>query len=391
MKLLVVSHTPHYLLDGVPAGWASTVREIDQLAQLFESVTHLAVLYPGSAPQNSIGYRAKNIQFLPVKPAGGESWKAKPGILLAYPQYWLKLQRAISQLDEHDCIHVRCPANLSLLSICWLAITSRPRYRWVKYAGNWQPADPQPLSYRFQRWWLKRNFHRGTVTVNGKWPQQEPHVFSFLNPSFSLQEVRASRRSVLTKQLGTSIRLLFIGRVEEAKGTGRVIEIARILHERGIKFQVDIVGDGERLSAYQAEVKRLMLDGSFLFHGWLNRDDLAALYAQAHFLVLPSASEGWPKVLSEGMSYGVVPLAGAVSSIPQILKDFQTGKALDTYDPAGFERAILGYLADPDQWKAESLAGIEAAKHFTYEHYLEQVRGMFQSAWGVNLSLRTEA
>ena len=387
MKLLVVSHTPHYLQDGIPVGWASTVREIDQLARLFDSVTHLAVLNPGSAPQSSVGYQAKNVEFLPVKPAGGESWKAKPGILLAYPQYWLKLQRAISQLDEQDCIHVRCPANLSLLAICWLALTSRPRCRWVKYAGNWQPAGKQPYSYRFQRWWLKRNLHRGTVTVNGKWLQQQPHVYSFPNPSFSQQELMASKVSAASKQLEPTIKLLFIGRVEEAKGTGRVIEIARLLRDRGVKFHVDIVGDGEKLSLYQAEVKRLMLDESFLFHGWLNRDDLSGLFAQAHFLVLPSASEGWPKVLSEGMSYGVVPLAGAVSSIPQILNDFQTGQALDPYDPAGFVQAILGYAAHPDQWKAESLAGLAAAEQFTYEQYLQRVIDMFQRSWGASLSL----
>ncbi|MCU0485615.1 MAG: hypothetical protein MUC85_05830, partial [Anaerolineales bacterium] len=271
MKLLVVSHTPHYIQDGNPVGWAPTIREIDQLAQVFDSVTHLAVLYPGSAPQNSIGYQAPNVHFLPVKPAGGESWKAKPGILMAYPQYWYRLNTAMAQLKDTDCVHVRCPANLSLLAICWLAVASRPRYRWVKYAGNWQPSDKQPLSYRFQRWWLKSNFHRGTVTVNGVWPNQEPHVHSFPNPSFSRQDLLVSRISAISKQLEPTLRLLFIGRVEEAKGVGRVIEIARLLHDRGIKFQVDIVGDGEKLSLYQAEVKCLRLDGSILFHGWLNR------------------------------------------------------------------------------------------------------------------------
>ena len=185
------------------------------------------------------------------------------------------------------------------------------------------------------------------------------------------------------------IKFLFIGRVEDEKGTGRVIEIAHHLQARGIEFQIDIVGDGSKRSEYQSDARRLMLEERSLFHGWLNKDDLKVLFQRAHFLLLPtSASEGWPKVLSEGMAYGVVPLAGAVSSIPQILNDFHTGKALDPFDLSSFVRAIQGYLANPQQWQAESMAGLQAAERFTYEHYLQQVRDMLNEAWGINLSLR---
>jgi len=41
MKLLIISHTPHYLQEDQVQGWGSTVMEIDQLASLFDEVVHL--------------------------------------------------------------------------------------------------------------------------------------------------------------------------------------------------------------------------------------------------------------------------------------------------------------------------------------------------------------
>ena len=112
---------------------------------------------------------------------------------------------------------------------------------------------------------------------------------------------------------------------------------------------------------------------------------LADFYAQAHFLVFPSASEGWPKVLSEAMAYGVVPIAGVVSSIPEILGNTGAGVAIPPHNIEGFVKAVLNYINHPDRWRAASRAGVAAASQFTYEYYLKAVKRMFQEAWGLTL------
>ena len=42
-----------------------------------------------------------------------------------------------------------------------------------------------------------------------------------------------------------------------------------------------------------------------ILKGNCSRDEVIKAYQKSHFLVLPSKSEGWPKVLSEAMAYGV--------------------------------------------------------------------------------------
>lgn len=81
--LLIVSHTPHYKRMGQVVGWGPTVREIDQLANLFEKIIHLAVLYHGDAPASSLSYQSQNVEFIPVIPSGGDSLIEKLGVLCA--------------------------------------------------------------------------------------------------------------------------------------------------------------------------------------------------------------------------------------------------------------------------------------------------------------------
>jgi len=121
------------------------------------------------------------------------------------------------------------------------------------------------------------------------------------------------------------------------------------------------------------------------FQGWIPKPALKNFYVKAHLNILPSQSEGWPKVLSEGMAYGVVPVAGAVSSIPQILTKTRAGVSIDPFDIDGFVAAIQKMINEPEVWKFYSQNSLTYAPLFTYEHYLSSVKGLFKDAWDVDL------
>jgi glycosyltransferase involved in cell wall biosynthesis len=110
-------------------------------------------------------------------------------------------------------------------------------------------------------------------------------------------------------------------------------------------------------------------------------------FGAAHFILLPSRSEGWPKALSEAMAYGAVPVAAAVSSIPQILRATGAGVALLPDDTDGMAGAIARLAADPAAWSAASRAGVAAARLFTYRAYQAAVADLFARAWGIDLPL----
>ncbi|MEZ4539454.1 MAG: glycosyltransferase [Chloroflexota bacterium] len=386
MRLLIISHTPHYHSDEGIVGWGPTVRELDYLAALFDQVTHVAVGYPGHPPASALPYKASNLRVRLLAPAGGESWRDKLGILTAYPAYARVLREEMSRADA---VHVRCPANISLLALWLLGRMPAPRYRWVKFAGNWQPDTREPWSYRLQRRWLAENRHRGVVTVNGRWPQQPAHVYTFDNPCLTDEEIDQGGALAAARQFRLPAELLFVGELNEGKGVGRVLRVAQALRARGIPFRLRLLGDGPDRPRYEAWARdKGLSEVSFL--GWIPRAEVARYYAAAHFILLPSRSEGWPKVLSEAMAYGVVPVAAAVSSIPQILGETGAGVALPTDDVEGMAGAIASFVANPDTWAAAGRAGVAAAPRFTYRAYQAAVAGLFAGAWGVWLSSAAE-
>ncbi len=373
MKLLIVSNMAHYYRDGQLVGHGSTATEISYLAQLFEQVIHIGCLHPGPAPMSFLPYKTNNIYFVPQEPTGGTRFRDKLRIVEHAPGYAKTILR---ELPGVDMVHVRAPANIPLIAIVLLAFARTPHLRWVKYAGNWQPTRREAWSSRFQRWWLKKGLHRGFVTVNGEWPGQPAHVRSFINPCLTDEELQAAARIAGSKTLSRPLRLLFVGAVNEAKGVGRALQIVQRLHQKGIPLTFDIIGDGTASDTFARRAQELGIGHYVRFHGALPRAALNDYYAQAHIMLLPTGGEGWPKVLSEGMAYGVVPVSGNVSSIPQYLERFQVGKALDPYDVGAFTQAIIMYYSHPDIWKQESLNGLALAAQFTYSHYLQDVRDL---------------
>ena len=383
MRLLIISHTPHYQNRGQVFGWGSTVHEIDQLATLFDQIVHLAPLYTGPPPGSSLPYEAPNIKLRFVSPAGSNSLWDKLSILTQIPR-WLSAMK--TEMQAADALHVRCPAGISLVGLIAARFWARDKPIWVKYAGNWESYKGQALSYKFQRWFVNNNHHKGVVTINGKWKGQPEYVLTFHNPSFSEIELTKAREKSKDKNLTYPLQLLFVGRLSRSKGVHRVLQIAKRLHERGVNYQLTLVGDGPERPKFTAFVKQQGLGNEIRFTGWQPMNTLGKYYEAAHFLIFPSSSEGWPKVLSEAMAYGVVPLASSIASIPQILEETKAGLAISPDNIQGYINAIMQYTQIATTWNQASQNGQKAAAQFTYEHYLSEIRILFNQFWQINLT-----
>lgn len=374
-RLLIVSHTPHYRDGGAVRGWGATVREIDHLALLFDEVVHVACLHAEPVPASALAYRASNVRLRLVPAAGGTTLGAKAGALGRMPSYAAAIGR---ELRHADVVHVRAPAAIAMVAMALLSVRRRPRRRWFKYAGSWASAPGQPRSYRLQRRWLRRGFRNSLVTVNGAVQGERPGIRSLLNPCLEEDELEAGRRAAEAKRLSDPVSLLFVGALMEFKGPHRVVEAAARLRQDGVPVTVDVVGDGPMRPAIQ-KLEAVAGPGLARLHGWMPRTRLGELLAGAHFVVLPSRSEGWPKVLGEGMAYGAVPIASTAGSIPHYLGEFGVGRAVRADDVPGLRTAIREYLEDPPRWRAESARGVAAAPELGYSTFVERIGGLLEA------------
>jgi glycosyltransferase involved in cell wall biosynthesis len=323
-------------------------------------------------------YSSKRVRLIPVPPAGGDTLSEKANVLTVGRQYAAAIMRELRELDrEADVVHVRCPAPISLVALMLMSVLRSPRKRWVKYAGNWYPGYVDSTGYAIQRWWLKRNFSRAKVTVNGRWPDQPRHITSLVNPCLTRDELDEGRNQSATKPPLAPLRLIFVGQVNEKKGVGRALKIVQRLVDRGLDVTLDIIGDGPHRAQFEAQAAS-ELGGKVTFHGWVPRTALAPYLMQAHLMLFPSESEGWPKVLSEGMAYGVVPVASNVGSIPQYLREAGVGVAFDPHDLDSFVTAIIAYARITNRWQIESKQAISAAERFSYHAYLNSVSRLLE-------------
>jgi glycosyltransferase involved in cell wall biosynthesis len=180
--------------------------------------------------------------------------------------------------------------------------------------------------------------------------------------------------SAAPKLLSKPIRLIFVGRLEDAKGAGRILDIVAGLRAAGLSVAIDMVGDGPQRREYERHAQETGISDLVNFHGWVPHDALEPLYEQAHIILLPSNSEGWPKVLGEAMAYGIIPIASCVGSVPQYLARFKVGRTFEASDLQGFVKAVMWYAEHENRWKEESASAVKAARNFSYMNYLKSVK-----------------
>ncbi len=360
MKILVVSHTEHYIdRKGIVYGWGATVKELDAVAERFGEVVHIACLHKtNNIPPSALPYTG-NVQFVPIPPFGGSGFRNKLRIITSAISNLRIIRR---ELKRADVFQFRAPTSIGLYVIPYLTFFTE-KNGWYKYAGNWMQDNP-PLSYRLQRWML-RNLQSRKVTINGRWNNQPAKCITFENPCLTEDDRQDGLRVLQTKDYSKALRICFVGRMDAEKG---VYDIVDAIKNSKYKFDsIDFIGDGPELS----KLKEYAADNDVVanFHGSLSRIQVFEIYRQSHMILLPSKSEGFPKVIAEAANFGCIPVVSDVSSIGQYINE--TNGFLWNAKKSSFTVYFNSLnIGDATSLKAKALMAHEMAKSFTYNNYL---------------------
>ena len=141
-------------------------------------------------------------------------------------------------------------------------------------------------------------------------------------------------------------KIFCIGTLHEVKGQTYLIEACRLLWQRGISFTCHLVGDGPDLARLTHQAARAGLADHVQFHGWRTGEEIAELLQTADVVVAPSVPskdgrrEGIPVVLMEAMSSGIPVVASAISGIPELVEDRNSGLLVAPGDAATLADAL---------------------------------------------------
>ncbi len=134
-----------------------------------------------------------------------------------------------------------------------------------------------------------------------------------------------------TKQDET-IKVLFMGRLGQRKGTYDIVEAAKNL--KCNKIEITLFGDGE-IDEIQALINKNNLNDKLKVGGWISGEDVDNAYQDADIYILPSYNEGLPMSVLEAMSYGLPVITTPAGGTPEAV-----------------ENGLNGYLIEPGDYRA---------------------------------------
>ncbi len=127
-------------------------------------------------------------------------------------------------------------------------------------------------------------------------------------------------------RIGKNLRILSVSRVEANKRIDWILQALHNLEEQSnplskhVDWRLDIVGNGTQREALQALSYDLGLHARVHFHGFVNDDELALLYAQSNLFLMP-ARQGYGIPALEALNRGIPVVLHRDSGISDILLD----------------------------------------------------------------------
>ncbi len=119
--------------------------------------------------------------------------------------------------------------------------------------------------------------------------------------------------------------ILFVGVLERVKGVEYLIEAFAKIKNAFPDFKLVIIGEGSELKTYNLQLTTYNLRDRVEFKGKLSLEQTKALMKNCYCLVLPSLSEGLPRVLLEAMALEKAVIGSNAGGIPDVIKATKNG------------------------------------------------------------------
>jgi phosphatidyl-myo-inositol dimannoside synthase len=169
---------------------------------------------------------------------------------------------------------------------------------------------------------------------------------------------------------------------ERYKGHDQLLEAWGDVRQRVPDARLVFAGAGDDVARLQAKAGDLGLAGSVTFTGFLDAEDLQALYSAASVFAMPSRDEGFGLVYLEAMSHGLPCIGSIHDAAGEVIEDGVTGFLVDQSDRASLSARLTGLLGDDDQRTAMGTRARDRVRErFRYEIFRNQFVALLSDAF----------
>jgi glycosyltransferase involved in cell wall biosynthesis len=370
MNFLIVTHVQHAKKDSNYFAYAPYVKEMNLWLKYVDKVTIVGSLLPNKEIRPiDIAYNHDKIDFRSIPEFNLLNSKSSLKALLVLPIIFFKI---IGAMRKADHIHLRCPGNIGLIG-CVAQIFFPSKTKTAKYAGNWDPKSPQPFSYRLQKRILSNTFltKNMNVLVYGDWKNQTKNIKSFFTATYRNRD----KEAVSVRKLDGLIKFSFVGSLAPGKRPLLTVQIVAELIKRNYNVRLDIYGDGVMRSELENYIEKNQLQKYIKLHGNVAANYIKEVHKTSHFMILPSKSEGWPKVVAEAMFWGSLPIVTKISCVPYMLDEGNRGILMD----ANVENAVAEIekvLNDSEKYQQNVENAISWSRTYTLDKFEQEIKSL---------------
>lgn len=295
------------------------------------------------------------------------------------------VRRALARFAP-DVVHLVTEGPVGVIGRRWAARrgapmvssfhTDFPRYA-ARYLGRWAVAPTR----RYLRW-----FHRPAVITQTPSDATRDALHALGLPRattwgrgvdttcFSPRRRDAARRARLGCDTDRPL-VLHVSRLAVEKDVATLVAAFRLAHTRlGDAVRFAVAGDGPRAQWVRAELP-------FATHfGFLQRDVLADLYADADIFVFPSPTETCGLVVLEAMASGLPVIAARAGGVVEQLREGINGHLVEPGDARGFADRIATLVADRPHRTGLAAGALASATERSWQRELDRLVPMYAEA-----------
>lgn len=372
MTFCIITHVPHGYQNGHYYAYAPYVREMNIWSKYVSEIVLIAPLDLEKQTEITIPYSPQHIDFRKIPGFNFLNMKSSLRAFFKLPVISFEIFKAMKKSDH---IHLRCPGNIGLLG-CLVQILFPAKPKTAKYAGNWDLAAKQPLSYRLQKWILSNTFltKNMKVLVYGEWANSSKNI----KPFFTASYFEKDKIEIKPRKLEGKISFLFVGTLSNGKQPLYAIQLVEQLYENGNNVELKLYGEGNERAMLERYISENKLENVAFLMGNQNQEMIKKGYCENHFVVLPSLSEGWPKAVAEGMFWGCLPIASKVSCVSNMLENGNRGLLLDLKLNQDVKNIEL-LLKNNDLYQDKVNNAIQWSRQFTLDVFELEIKLLLKS------------
>ncbi len=171
-------------------------------------------------------------------------------------------------------------------------------------------------------------------------------------------------------QITESLKLLYVGRVSKEKNLQLLARAFMIINEARPQTHLVVVGDGP----YLEEMREVLAGYPCTFTGYLEGEDLAAVYAACDVFVFPSTTDTFGNVVLEAQASGLPVIVSDAGGPQENMTPGRTGLVVRADDAEDLVNAVLALVDDPDRRRQMA----QAARAYIENRSFSQA---FQATW----------